>query len=461
MKPAFPIILAAFASAGIATTAGAESVVRFANDDRLAGSLESLSSDALLWNSRTLEKPVSFLLEKVVDLSLPAEVPDVSADHEATLTLTNGDTVRGQLASVTDEVVSLDTWFAGRMNFNRLMVSGVRIEGKSSMHYRGPTGLDGWTQSADPPAWTYARSAFRSHSEGSIARDGLLPDECSVTFDVAWRSDSISLNVILFSNNADTDSPGSGYQLSFQRTSIYLRNGRTHRSIGSGAYSRALSENDKVKVEIRASRTSGKVCLFINDRVVKIWTDPDVGKQHFGSCLHFISQNSLPMRISGIGVSSWNGVIDQWPEPRAGLMRGFGLRRQVEDFQPETPEKPGEPRMELANGDSLEGEVTSIKDGRILMKTPLGDISIPVARLRTVALKKVDLEKAKIRNGEIRAWFPDGGSIVFRLDSVGDGTLTGYTQNFGTATFKMSAFSRIEFNIHNPELDDKRSNDEW
>lgn len=117
--------------------------------------------------------------------------------------------------------------------------------------------------------------------------------------------------------------------------------------------------------------------------------------------------------------------------------------------------------MELANGDTMQGEVSSIHDGVISMKTPLGDVKIPVGRLRSLALKKVDLEVAKIRNGEIRAWFPDGNSLVFRLDAVGDGTLTGYTQNFGTATFRMSAFSRIEFNIHDVDLEDKRAGDEW
>ena len=110
---------------------------------------------------------------------------------------------------------------------------------------------------------------------------------------------------------------------------------------------------------------------------------------------------------------------------------------------------------------ALEGEVTSIQDGPIAVKTGLGEIKIPVARLRSVALKKVDLEKAKLRNGDIRAWFPDGSSIVFRLDEVGDGTLTGYTQNFGTATFKLSAFNRIEFNIHDPGFENQRALDDW
>jgi uncharacterized protein YjbI with pentapeptide repeats len=117
--------------------------------------------------------------------------------------------------------------------------------------------------------------------------------------------------------------------------------------------------------------------------------------------------------------------------------------------------------MELANGDSLDGEVVSIADGVMVMKTPLGEVKLPVARLRTVALKKADLERCKRRNGDIRGWFADGSSMVFRLDGVADATLLGSSQNFGGATFKLAAFSRIEFNIHDPELEDKRSTSEW
>ena len=46
-------------------------------------------------------------------------------------------------------------------------------------------------------------------------------------------------------------------------------------------------------------------------------------------------------------------------------------------------------------------------------------------------------------------------------DSVGEGTLTGYSQNFGTATFKIAAFNRIEFNIYDPEMEDKRLAEDW
>jgi hypothetical protein len=462
MKPLSRIILSALALAGPATAGGEESVVRFVNDDRLAGTLESLSSDLLVLKSPLLEKPAPFFLKNVVDLSLPASLTENKADHEAVLTLTNGDVVRGQLASVTDEVVSLDTWYAGRMNFNRLMVSGVKIEGSATLLYRGPTGLDGWKQGADKPAWTYHRSSFQSRAAGSIGRDGMLPDECSVSFDVAWKSDSLALKVVLFSDDPSTEGATSGYELYFQQRSITLRNRKTSGHLGS-TQSQALLENDKVRIELRASKKSGKICLFVNDRITEVWTDPEVAKGAFGSCLHFVSMNAMPVRISAIAVAPWDGKVERLPEPRLGLRfgnQGF-LQEMGDDIKPAPREKPKEGRMELANGDSLTGDVALIQDGMITVKSPLGEIKVPVARLRTIALKKVDPERCIRRNGDIRAWFPDNSSLVFRLDGVGDGTLTGSSQNFGSATFRIAAFNRIEFNIHDVAMEDKRAGDDW
>lgn len=458
MKPHPTILMLGLACAALSVAAADDAVLRFSNKDLLAGSMESLSSDLLVWNSPVLEKPTPFFLRNVIDVSLPATFPDVVADHVATLTLTNGDTVLGQLASVTDEVISLDTWFAGRMNFNRLMVSGLKIGDKSGLLYRGPTGLDGWKQSGAKPAWKYSRSAFVSNAAGSIARDKLLPDECSVSFDMAKKNDSFSFKVILFSDDPSSES-SSGYEISFQRGGIQVRNSKTSFFMGS-TQSQAMLEYDKVRIELRASWKSGKICLYVNHRLVEVWTDPDVAKGRFGRCLHFVSQNTLPLRISGIEVAPWDGVAPT-PEPRVGMMRQFGFPGLREDAKPSPQEKPKEGRMELANGDSLEGEVNSIQEGMISVKTPLGDIKIPVARLRTVALKKVDLERCIRRNGDVRASFPDGSSLVFRFDGVADGTLTGSSQNFGSATFKISAFSRIEFNIHEPAFEDQRSGEDW
>lgn len=435
------------------------SFVRFANNDKLEGSLVSLTPETLVLKSPVLEKPAAFLLSNVVDLTLPATNKQPEVDHVAVVTLSRGDVIRGQLASVTDKVVSLDTWFAGRLNFNRLMVEDVKIEAQSSYVYRGPDSLDGWILSKESPAWSYGRGAFRSLAAGSIARDEVLPDECAVSFDASWRSDAFALKVVLFSDEPEEDSTSSGYEISFQRGSVYLRNCKTQSFLGT-THSQALMENDKVRIELRASRKSGKVCLFINDRIVEVWTDPELEKAQFGSALHFVSQNTLPVRISDIGVATWDGLIEKMPDPRPGGMRQFGMPLPREDVKPANDKEEAK-RMELANGDSIAGEVTSIEDGHISIKTSLGDVRVPVARFRTIALPQVSKEEAIRKQGDIRAWFPDGSSMVFRLDEVGEGTLTGHSQNFGTATFKLEAFSRIEFNIYEPEFEGKWSTGDW
>ena len=460
MKLLLPILGLGLAVAGAAATNDAEATLRFSNNDQLAGSMDSLSSDLLVWKSPSLAKPTAFFLKHVMDIAMPAATPESAAEYVATLKLTNGDTVCGQLAAVTAQQVTLDTWFAGRMNFKRVMVAGVKIAAKTALVYSGPTGLDGWQQQADNPAWSFSHAAFVSHAAGRIARDNVLPDACAITFDIAWKGDSLGLKVLAFANDTSIDDPTSGYELSFQRGSVYLRNCKIQNFLGS-TNAQVLMENDRAHIEIRASVKSGQVCLLVNDRMIESWTDPDVGKGQFGNGLRFVAQNATPLRISRIGVAAWDGVAERMSEPRVGMMRQFVNPELNDEAPPAAPLNPKDGRMELANGDSLSGEVLAVTGGVITVQTPLGEIKVPLARLRTVALQKADLERCKRRNGDIRGWFADGSAIVFQLDGVNQDTLLGSSQNFGTASFKLAAFNRIEFNIHDPQLEDKRTLREW
>lgn len=449
-----PVLLLLRASAA----EGPGSNVRFANGDSLPGSLQSLTPERLIWSSPVLEQPTPFLLEKVLDLSLNATVPDVSARHEATVTLTNGDVIRGQLAGLPEGAVELDTWYAGRLRFNRLMVSDIRIAERPDLLYQGPTGIDGWKLSGSRPAWTYQNSSFRSSAAGSIARSVNLPDECSISFDVEWRN-ALFLKLVFFSDDLSTERPTNGYELTIQRRSIYLRNCKTQLSIGNTSNAPSLQENEKARIEIRSSLSSGKNCILVDDELIEVWTDTDVGKMKPGRGIHFVSQNESPIRVSRIEVAAWDGHVDKLPEqPVPGFPR-FGRGEPEERKQEE--ERPKEGRMELRNGDSISGEVTGIQDGRILVKTPFRDVRLPLEALRSLNLKPVDLERCKRENGDVRAWMPDGSSLVFRLEGVGEGTLSGSSQNFGSATFRTSAFSRIEFNIYEPDLEDVRVSTNW
>ena len=464
MKLVPPLVIFAAAFTLASTADEVKSTVRFSNNDQLTGAVESLTTERLVWKSPILEKPAPFFLKDVLDLTLAAAPPEAVARHEASVTLTRGDVIRGQLASVSDEAVELDTWFAGRMKFNRLNIADIEISERPDFIYQGPAGLDGWKQSGDKPAWTYQNSHFRSVAAGSIARNVALPDECAIAFDAAWRG-SFSLKLVFFSDDLASDHPASGYEMTIQSRSLYLRSCKTQKFLGHTASAVTLQENEKAHIEVRVSLKSGKICLFLDGEIIDVWTDPDVVRSEMGRGIHFITQNESPVQISGIEVSAWDGEVDKLPNPQAmGGLRQFGIQglMETEDGTESAPKKEtNKRRVELRNGDSIEGEVVSINDGMITLKTPFRDVRLPVEALRSLALKPVDLETSKRENGDVRAWFADGSWIVFRLEGVGEGILTGYSQAFGSAVFKIAAFSRIEFNIYDPRFEDLRMTNRW
>ena len=472
--------LVVFASSlAIAAAAQPPSFIRFANKgmDQLSGTLGTLTTDQIVWNSPILEKSTPFWLKSVLEVTLPTSLPEFDATHEATLTLMNGNSVRGQIAAVTDDTITLDTWYAGRLSFRRVMVREVTIDARPTLVFSGPTGLDGWTQSTKTAAWTYdygslrmaqlpanENGAMRTGASRGIGRDVGLPDECIIGFDLAWRG-SLMLNFNFFSDDVSSDSPACGYQISCQGSYASIRRQNATMQFGDVANIPEFKENEKARIEVRVSRKSGNICFYINGRFAALWKDPGVAKAKLGKCIQFVQHGSESLRISGIKVALWDGVLDEFSDENAamlGMGMGMGLRLQrgqlKEEPKPEAKPKSSEDgRMKLRNGDSIGGEVTSIVDGVISIKTPFADVKLPVARVRNIVLKPAALEEPLRRTGDVRAWFGDGSSIVFCLDAMTQDAVTGHSQLFGTATFKLAAFNRIEFNIYDPQAIDLRA----
>ena len=118
-------------------------------------------------------------------------------------------------------------------------------------------------------------------------------------------------------------------------------------------------------------------------------------------------------------------------------------------------------KIRLQNGDVVVGDVGLIEGGVLAVDTEFCKMKIPVDRMRTIDLSEGDYEEPIRKKGDVRAWLREGGRITFRLDSFANDTLKGYSQTFGDVEFKLSAFSRLEFNIYNEELDSLRGTGNW
>jgi hypothetical protein len=460
MSPRLPALILGFAAAF--APAADETEIRCTDGSRIRGSLLGIGPDRVFFGADFLAQPVPLRIDKVLDLSLPVHRGETKGDHVAIVTLSNGDVLRGSLAGLGESEVVLDTWYAGTLKFRRSMVDTLEIQDRPEILYAGPDGLAGWIQQK-PATWTFEQGSLRANSPGSIARSLELPAKTRFAFDLAWRS-SPRFRFIFFSDDTGTEQPSNSYELMCQGRYVQLhkrwsdgqRSG--NQTLGDFANVSELMTKEKCRIEILADRKAGSIRLLVNGRVIKDWTDADPAAGKSGGGIHFHLQEAAPLRVSRIEVSTWDGVLEG-----NAPVQDEGFMEEDDTPQPE-PEIPLDPtRIRLRNNDQIAGEMLGIESGKVKLKTPYGEVKFPVSRLRNFALRTAEgrkdwklYETPKRYNGDIRAWFSDGGSVTFRLTGVEDGKLMGNAQPFGEAAFDAKAFSRIEFNLYDPALDATR-----
>jgi hypothetical protein len=443
------LILGFIASLQLATALDpAPARVIFSNDDELSGSLSEIVGDHLLFNSPLLARATPFYIDAIQEIQLTPEAISPEASHQATVFLTNGDQIQGQLLHVSPDTIELASSLGTHLRLNRLMISQVKISESRKPIYRGPSGLAEWIQDSKKPAWTFANATFQSFGSGSIARNVEFPSECRVAFDISTQG-TFSLILNLFATDITKDRPTTGYALSFRQHTVSLKNTKTLKVIGQTRDAGAIQENAKTRVEICLSSKTGEISLLLDQELIKTWADPELRTAQLGKGLHFIAAEESKVEISKIEVSPWDPELDPLPDPQ-DMEANQPIPVDEDSDKPKIPDAPAPPsdRIELRNGDSLVGEVLSIQDQQILLKTPFSEVTLPLHALRNLVLKPVPLERCKREKGDVRVSAPDGTSFVFRLMGLKDDQLSGTSQNFGEATFSLSAFDRIEFNIY-------------
>jgi hypothetical protein len=432
-------------------------LLKLTNGNRLSGIPTMINDEGqlVLKKSGNLAAPGAFKVSSLLDVRLPkSDHQPPRGGHQAVLTLTNGDTVRGQLSALDHEHITLDSWYGGTLKIRRSMANGLEVLQSEKNFYSGPDSLDGWTVNGDEEAWSFRNGSFVTpgNGNGGIAREFDLPDKVHFSFQISWR-DSFKFRAFLFASEGDNETPENCYDLVCQRSFVYLRkrwvteNSSGNENIGRPASIRELAQNEKVQLDLYIDRKTGNFTFLVDGKQAQVWTDPNPEAGNMGNWLHLVSEDD-PLRITRIEASTWAGELPNDPssEPADPPLEEEG---QV---------------IRLHNGDDLVGEVDGIEEGVLTLKTKQVDnIQVPVDRMRTIDLTLGDdeREEPRLMKGDIRAWLRDGGCITFQLKSFSEDKLTGYSQTFGTAEFNLNAFSRLEFNIHNEDLEPLRDDDSW
>lgn len=422
-----------------AAAASMSSTLAFLTGDSIRGELVLIDAkQGLTWKHPDAGAPIIFGLANLREVRLAEPPADSQAASLAMVTLTNDDQLPGKLLEITEQAVTLETSYAGRLSLVRSLVRSIAPGAAvAASVYEGPTGMDGWvSQRGSQGTWSYKNGSFISTGRnGSIGREIAMPEVARIDFDLAWRG---TPGFTLSFCGERVDNPNQGaYMLNVQNDYFSLyRFSPPQGSNELGSFNQqGFTIKGKARFSIRVDRPKKSVALLINGALVRQFTDT-AAKPPAGKCLYLGCSQGL-LKVSNISVTKWDGKM----ENAAGTADG--------------EEASADDTLFFGNGDKVRGKLKTAKDGKINFATAYATMDVPVDRVAVIEFGKGGQERARRNAGDVQLVFPAGQRVTMNLEKLAAGTAAGKSENFGAATFKLAAFGKINFNLY----DDRREAD--
>lgn len=416
--------------------------LEFISGDKLRGTFFSAdSSRGVRWRHPAIRQVLEIDPSSIAFISLKGpQGTNAPSNQTCLVKLTNEDQLLGELISLDEKEVTLNTWYAGALTIPRSMVRLI-APGQSapSAVYEGPVSLDEWKAksnsgmprgNAASTGWQFKDGALYSMGNGSIGREVALPAMSRIEFDLAWNG-YLQLGFSFYSQNLESYG-GHCYMLQLSSGSVYLsRMNKDGNSTNLGhAEAKALAQRSKVRVTVLSDKEQKAITLLINGVQIKQWSDR--GDFSPGTGLAFFQQGQGVIRLSNIRVAAWDGKIEQ-------------------------PAKPGEKSKEdlvrLGNNDKISGALKAIRQGTMSFGTEFATLEVPLSRIQSIEMAGEAMKSPERKPTDIRAVFQGRGSVTLTLDRWDDQQIVGTSTSFGPVKFQPAAFTRIDFNL------DKRAGD--
>ncbi|MBI2949957.1 MAG: hypothetical protein HYY23_20175 [Verrucomicrobia bacterium] len=412
------------------------------NGDTLYGSLQLIDPTiGVRWRHPSAAEVIEFISDQVSEVRFGYRPqPQNDSINSCQVRLSNQDEIEGNLLSIDAERVTLETWYAGKMEIARKFVQSVAPKPMERPPvFEGPAGLEGWTMGLvqtvpNAGQWSYKNGAFYATQSASIARDLKLPDVASIQFDLNWKG-MLYIAVALYTDymqpiNLQTKETGPDfggfYSLQLNSYTVNLlpvSKQEPLRYLGQTSVP-ALNQKSKVHVEIRVNKPKRMIALMVDGLLVKQWIDTDdfVGK---GTGVRFVHQGQGSVKLSNIRVTEWDGQFDEKPSAAPESKTDLGR---------------------LQNGDKVSGDLQRVQDSKVTFALPEGStLDIPLNRVKLLQMAGQKMERPPDNTSTVRATFRRGGSLTFRLEKWDQQEVIGSSPGLGKLILNPAAFERVQF----------------
>ena len=424
----------------------------------------------LVWRHPFITPDMQIKAPSVAKLTFAkGKLPQQAKPHTASIQLTNGDRLEGELKSLADGKLTLDTWYAGPLIINQ---KGIRtlspgFEAAKTI-FEGPINPKNWTfanganpgiilnrgpvppqlqqrlqqqraQQANQPNWQFDGDGFevnkaRSAMVGRTFKE--LPDRASIEFEVDWTT-YLNLYVNIYTDRLNSYSSCNGYRLQLNQSYAYLYwcsttrgSGRVGNNYRINLGSSATGQKRSVKIALKVDKKKKLFALYTDGKYRTQWKDTlnkdFTGK---GGGILFTSYSTYQMRVDNIRIREWNGTLPGQNRATAGNGK--------EDF------------VLFNNEDNITGKLLGINEGNMVFQSALykDGLKIPLQTVETIHLSKENALPFTVPASSARVTLKGKGQMTMKILDWKDGKITAQSPIFGKATIDEAIVQSIEFNL--------------
>jgi hypothetical protein len=442
------------------TTTPAYDTLTFTNGDTLKGAFMGVEpGQGARWRHDGIKETITVIPSTVRSIRLERTPTRKGEAATCRVFLANGDKLAGDLVSLDTNGLILKTWYAGTLTLPRSCIQSVAtLFQPTEVVYEGPTSVEGWTLGGgagrqmifdngmvlgaafagavqvdgdarvnpDQAAWQYKQGAFEASSPGSIGRDVKLPPISNLEFELQCQGYP-QFAVQFYADNLAREYGGNAYMMQFSQRTLYLRHySRPGSSTMVGNTQTAFSPGqNKVRISIRTHRAQKTIALFMDDVLVNRWTDNrEMGGE--GTGIMFMQQGNVPVRISNIRVTEWDGRLDETEAATTAAKDDF---------------------LTLRNQDKITGQLLAIREGKVEFKAAFTQVSVPLERVGAVSLASGRTKAAEPGPDTTVLQFRDFGRLALKVESWKEQQVEGTSPLFGPVKLNPAAFKQLDFNL--------------
>ncbi|NWK56059.1 hypothetical protein HW115_10585 [Verrucomicrobiaceae bacterium N1E253] len=405
-------------------------IIELQGGDVLTGDIKALDAKTVTLQSPLTPTPLAIKAEHIGNISFSAK-ESTPEKHNEQLTLSNGDILPCQVIALNDQSLQISTWYAGDFNIPREHLRALQFGlQENKLIYQGNDDPSQWTTREG--RWSYNEGkGYQCQNVGTLARKLELSENLLINLSLVWK-ESPNFAFRFCAENDKATTKQNCYELTFNSSGLKISRcltNRTQISLASINLKPHEIDEQKLDVELRVDRKTGKITLLLDGAERGFWMDTFEAPEGNYIILNNRSNRGYGFFIDQLTVRNWN----------AGNLRKLTDKKYAETSD----------LLADINGEHLTGKLLTINKGAE------GGLTVSLSRPHATKPAKVpgklidtlffgrDKDSPTVAQGNYTVEFVGGGQLQLQSPTLDRGKITTKHPILGNCTIDTSAVSRI------------------